>query len=324
MSSSLLASPCKAPKPFLPKPFLKWAGGKSQLLQQISNYLPEALANGSITTYIEPFLGGGAVFFYIAANYPQVREYYLLDVNPELILAYKTIQLDVERLIRELVVLEQDFISLSLPERINFFYRIRSLFNQQKININFSDYSHDWVQRTAQIIFLNRTCYNGLFRVNSRGYFNVPAGRYKNPTICNRENLRAVSRVLEKATIQLGDFSLIEEVANYTSSFIYFDPPYRPISKTANFTAYSANVFNDEEQLRLSKLFHDLDKNGAKLMLSNSDPKNLDETDNFFDDMYRDYRIERVQAARAINSKSNKRGHISEVLIMNYEIPSDI
>jgi DNA adenine methylase len=300
-----------------PRPFLKWAGGKSQLLEQMSHYFPEGLADGSINRYIEPFIGGGAVFFYLASNYQEIQEFYLFDINPELIIAYKTIQKNVEELIEELSRIQTEYFSLSLQEQVQYFYKIRTNFNFRKQEIDIHNYSFAWIQRTAQTIFLNRTCYNGLFRVNSKGYFNVPVGRYKNPKICNQENLCAVSEVLKKAVIQLGDFELSKEFSN-SSTFVYFDPPYRPISKTSNFTSYSENNFNDTEQLKLNILFKDLDAGGGKLMLSNSDPKNQDQNDNFFDDIYSQYRIERIKASRSINSNSSKRGEINELLIMNY------
>ncbi|NJL63633.1 MAG: DNA adenine methylase [Methylacidiphilales bacterium] len=300
-----------------PKPFLKWAGGKSQLLEQMSYYFPQGLADGSINRYVEPFIGGGAVFFYLASNYQQIQEFYLFDINPELIIAYKTIQQNVEDLIEELSRIQTEYFSLSLHEQVQYFYKIRTNFNSRKQEIDIHNYSFAWIERTAQTIFLNRTCYNGLFRVNSKGYFNVPVGRYKNPKICNQENLYAVSEALKKAVIQLGDFELSKQFSG-SSTFTYFDPPYRPISKTSNFTSYSENHFSDTEQLKLNSLFKDLDSSGVKLMLSNSDPKNQDQNDNFFDDIYSKYRIERIKASRSINSNSSKRGEINELLIMNY------
>ncbi len=312
LPSSLLTS--SLPKP---KPFLKWAGGKSQLIEQMSNYFPQGLADGSIHRYVEPFIGGGAIFFYLASNYEEIKEFYLFDINPELILAYRTIQQSVEELIEELSRIQTEYFSLCLQEQVKYFYKIRTSFNLHKQEIDFHKYSSSWIQRAAQTIFLNRTCYNGLFRVNSKGYFNVPVGRYKNPKICHQENLCAVSQVLKKAVIQLGDFELSKQFSD-SSTFIYFDPPYRPISKTSNFTSYSESNFSDTEQLKLNNLFKDLDAGGGKLMLSNSDPKNQDPNDNFFDDIYSEYRIERIKAFRSINSNSSKRGEINELLIMNY------
>lgn len=298
------------------QPFLKWAGGKTQLLTQIESLFPEELLTGSITKYIEPFVGGGAVFFRVANTYP-ISEFLISDVNPELILAYQTIQKDVESLISRLWKEQETYLSLTEEERKNFFYQVRNDYNLRRNQINFETYHSHWIERTAKLIFLNRTCFNGLFRVNSKGEFNVPFGRYKKPRICDRDNLRQVSQVLEKTIIQQGDFTNCKQFVDQTS-FVYFDPPYRPISKTSNFNAYSQQVFNDYEQLRLRDFFQSLDQKGAKLLLSNSDPKNEDQNDDFFEDAYSNYRIERVEAARNINSKGSKRGKIKELLIMNY------
>ncbi len=298
------------------QPFLKWAGGKTQLLTQIESFFPEELLTGSITKYIEPFVGGGAVFFRVANTYP-ISEFLISDVNPELIIAYQTIQKDVESLISRLWKEQETYLSLTEEERKNFFYQVRNDYNLRRNQINFETYNSHWIERTAQLIFLNRTCFNGLFRVNSKGEFNVPFGRYKKPRICDGDNLRQVSQVLEKTTIQQGDFTNCKQFVDQTS-FVYFDPPYRPISKTSNFNAYSQQVFNDSEQLRLRDFFQSLNQKGAKLLLSNSDPKNEDQNDDFFEDAYSNYRIERVEAARNINSKGSQRGKIKELFIMNY------
>ncbi|MBE9127504.1 MULTISPECIES: DNA adenine methylase [unclassified Coleofasciculus] len=298
------------------KPFLKWAGGKGQLLEQLKQFFPHELASGSIKRYIEPFVGGGAVFLYVAQSYP-VDNFFISDINPELILAYKTIQRQVNDLIERLLEIEYKYLSLEETERKDYFYLIRSKFNFQRTGIENQSYNPAWIERTAQLIFLNRTCFNGLFRVNSKGDFNVPAGRYKNPKICDEGNLRAVAKILQRTQIQQGDFRDCEQVVN-SSSFVYLDPPYRPISKTANFTAYSQAIFDDSEQLRLRDFFRLLDKQGAKLMLSNSDPKNEKATDDFFENAYDGYLIKRVKATRNINSNSSKRGQIDELLIMNY------
>ncbi len=301
-----------------PKPCLKWAGGKGQLLEQLEPFFPQELAQGSIQRYIEPFVGGGAVFLHIANTY-NVSEFYIFDINPELILAYQTIQKNVEDLIEILDNLQQHYFSLEEEKRKQYFYQIRSDFNQKRHQINFESYNLDWLERTAQLIFLNRTCYNGLFRVNAKGEFNVPFGRYKNPRICDRDNLRLLAQLLQKTHIQQGDFTECAKFVNH-QSLVYFDPPYRPISQTANFKSYSPNQFNDFEQLRLRDFFTYLDQKKAKLILSNSDPKNQDPTDDFFETAYAHYRIEKIQAARSINSKSSKRGKINELLILNYSL----
>lgn len=298
------------------KPFLKWAGGKSKLLEQLDQNFPKELINGSIKRYIEPFIGSGAVFLHIAQLY-KVDDFFISDINPELVLAYKTIQKEVEYLIEVLLNIQIKYLSLDQDERNKYFYQTRSTFNSRRNQINFHIYNKDWVERTAQIIFLNRTCFNGLFRVNSQGAFNVPVGRYKNPTICDKENLRAVSQILQKTQIQQGDFTECEKFVN-KQTLVYFDPPYRPISKTASFTSYSQSSFNGYDQLRLRDFFRLLDRQGGKLILSNSDPKNEEADDNFFDYAYEGYRIKRVKAARNINSKASKRGKIDELVIMNY------
>ena len=298
------------------KPFLKWAGGKSQLLEQINQYLPDELEKGLITRYVEPFVGSGAVFFYIAKLY-DISDFFILDVNEELILAYKTIQNNVEELIDILSGIQIKYLSLDETKKKDYYYYIRSLFNLQRNKLDFQRYNQDWVERTAQLIFLNRTCFNGLFRVNSKGYFNVPMGRYKNPLICNPENLREVSKILQKTQIHCGDFTDCEKWVD-AQTFVYFDPPYRPISNTADFTAYSKYNFDESEQFRLRDFFNLLAGKGAKLMLSNSDPKNENQNDDFFEIAYQDYRIERVKANRNINSNAQKRGQINELLIMNY------
>lgn len=298
------------------KPFLKWAGGKSQLLEQIEPFFPNELAQGSIDRYVEPFVGGGAVFLHIANLYP-VQEYFIFDLNPELILAYKTIQTNVEDLIQRLWKTQEQYLSLPEEERKQFFYQIRSDFNCKRKQINFDTYRDAWLKRTTELIFLNRTCFNGLFRVNGKGEFNVPFGRYKKPRICDAENLKVLADRLKKAHIEQGDFTQCQGIVN-DQSFVYFDPPYRPISQTANFKSYSQQLFNDQEQIRLRDFFQLLDETGAKLLLSNSDPKNENPNDDFFEQAYAGYNIEKVKATRNINSQGSKRGKINELLIMNY------
>jgi DNA adenine methylase len=299
------------------KPFLKWAGGKGQLLEQIQRHFPSEITNHKLR-YIEPFVGSGAVFFEIVNTY-ELDRYFILDINEKLILVYKTIQSYVEELINLLTEIQKFYLNLSEEERKKYYYQMRSQFNQtrDRNNINLQNYSDDWIERTTQFIFLNRTCFNGLWRVNSQGDFNVPMGRYKNPTICDRDNLRAVARILQKTDIHCGDFSNCEQWVN-NNTFIYFDPPYKPISKTSVFTGYSKHNFNDTEQLRLRDFFVKCDRLGAKLLLSNSDPKNEDPDNDFFETAYQGYRIERVKANRNINSNAQKRGQINEILIRNY------
>lgn len=298
------------------RPFLKWAGGKRQLLPQIDRFLPKELKEGSIVRYVEPFVGSGAVFFHVAQFYSPIQ-LYISDFNQELILAYQTIRRHVEGVISALRDIELHYISLTEDARKLFFYDQRTRFNASPFGLERESSSEENVKRTAQLIFLNRTCYNGLFRVNSKGEFNVPFGRYKNPTICDAANLQAVATILQRTEIRFGPYRDCEKVVD-ENTLVYFDPPYRPISKTANFTAYSKQVFDDKAQTDLAKFYRKLDQRGARLMLSNSDPKNVDPNDHFFETAYNGFHIERVRASRRINSRAENRGPVNELLIINY------
>ncbi len=298
------------------KPFLKWVGGKRQLLEQFEKLYPIELKIKKIKNYYEPFVGGGAVFFDIAQNY-EVENAFLYDINDELILTYKVIQKDVQKLIEFLFRYDKQYKKLSEEDRKQFFYEIRQNYNLQRFNIDYNKYSDNWIPRAAQTIFLNKTCFNGLFRFNSKGEFNSPVGKYKNPKILDKQNLLNVSKLLEIATIKKADFSEVKKDIK-ESSFVYFDPPYRPISKTASFTSYSKFNFQDDEQLKLAGLFYELDQQGHKLMLSNSDPKNTNPEDDFFETIYSAYNITRVDAKRSINSNGSKRNSIKEIVVTNY------
>ncbi|GAB4529857.1 MAG: Dam family site-specific DNA-(adenine-N6)-methyltransferase [Pleurocapsa sp.] len=296
-------------------PVLKWAGGKTQLLPQIKARYPAELQNNEINAYIEPFVGGGAVFFDIVNNF-SIERAYLFDINPELIVLYKVIQKNVADLIEELTLLSDKYLPLRDEERKIFYYDSRDRYNYFDKKIDTAVYQPEWIKRAALTVFLNRTCFNGLYRVNKQGAFNVPMGKYKNPKILNIENLLAVNQAFQIACIKQADFS---EVLKYASrnTFIYYDPPYRPISKTASFNSYSSSQFNDDEQKRLRNVFKEASDRGALQMLSNSDPSNYIE-DSFFDDLYQEFKIKRISASRAINSKGSKRGSIKELLITNY------
>lgn len=300
------------------RPFLKWAGGKGQLLNKFQKLYPKQLKEKKIKTFYEPFLGSGAVFFDIAQHY-NIESAYLYDINDELILTYRVIQKDVSKLLDFLYRYQKNYLKLDKKKRQDLFYDQRTNYNLQRFNIDYNKYSEQWFPRAAQLIFLNRTCFNGLYRVNSKGEFNSPAGDYDNPTICDEQNLLAVHKVLQIAEIKKADFKeIITDLK--AKSFVYFDPPYRPISKTANFKAYNKQDFADSEQIKLAKLFKQLDKKGTQVMLSNSDPKNNDPDDNFFDEIYSDYNITRVSARRMINSNPTKRGAINEIVVTNYSI----
>ena len=307
---------CNEKSASLAKPFLKWAGGKSQLLDKFIEFYPAELKNGSITNYYEPFIGGGAVFFEVVQLY-NIRSAYLYDINEELILTWRVIQQDVFSLIEILDSLQKKYEKLDDEKQSDFYYEIRADFNRDLAKTDHSKYSEQWIKRAAQIIFMNKTCFNGLFRLNQKGEFNVPVGRYKNPKILDEQNLIKVSKLLEIAEIKNSGFEAVEhDLAE--NSFVYFDPPYRPISKTSDFTSYSKLKFEDNEQRQLAALFHRLHKKGIKQMLSNSDPKNNDPNDNFFDEMYNDFSISRIPARRMINSDASKRDAINEIIVTNY------
>ncbi len=301
------------------RPFLKWAGGKRQLLGQFQLYFPQELnGKGIIKRYYEPFLGSGAVFFWIMQNC-KLEESFINEFNPEIYLCYTSIQNNVEKLINLLKALEKKYSVFKETAQEEFYYQIRHKYNDSRKDINLKNsYAKRYVERAALTIFLNRTCFNGLYRVNSSGYFNVPFGRYKNPTICDVENLRAVSHRLKGVVITNDDFSVVERQIK-KSSFVYFDPPYRPLNKTSNFTSYSKNEFDDKEQERLASVFKRLNRiDNVKIMLSNSDPKNEDKKDNYFERLYAGFRIERLKAKRMINCDASRRGEINEILVMNY------
>ena len=248
-------------------------------------------------------MGGGAVFFHIAQNYNNIKRFYLLDVNEDLVNCYNAVKNNAESLIEELEKLESEFLPMAKPSRKDFYYGIRDQFNSDR--------------SPAKLIFLNKTCYNGLYRVNREDEFNVPFGDYKNPTICDAENLERVSRLLQKAKVICADF---EESRTYIdkSTFVYFDPPYRPLSPTASFTSYSKDNFDEAEQIRLAEFCRRIDAKGANFLLSNSDPKNEDPTDRFFEEQYKGFTIDTVKATRPINCRASGRGQINELLITNY------
>ncbi len=299
------------------KPFLKWAGGKSQLLSQLRPHYPPELKDGRIVRYVEPFLGGGAVFLDVAQSF-DIHEAFLIDINEELILVYTVVQRDPARLIEALTDLRDHYFSLDAEPRADYFYEVRERYNTQKQAIDFTTYSDAWIERAAFMIFLNKTCFNGLFRVNASGLFNVPFGRYKRPIVFEEQNIFRISQLLRKATLTIGSYDVCEQWID-DDTFVYFDPPYRPISATSSFTSYSRDKFNDEDQRALATFYARLDAyTQAKLMLSNSDPRNLDPDDDFFDSLYKQFIIRRVSANRMINSDARGRGKIDELLITNY------
>ncbi|MFC6225739.1 DNA adenine methylase [Hymenobacter artigasi] len=293
------------------KPFLKWAGGKRQLIPTIQAILPATLAQETDLTYVEPFIGGGAVLFWMLQQYPNIRRAVINDINPDLTTAYQVVQQRPEELIKALNTIQEFYYKLGTEDaRRSYFDEVRAEFNQRPLAP---------LRNTVALIFLNRTCFNGLYRVNSKGGFNVPFGRYDRPSICNPTTIRADSALLARVTILNGDFT---EVLPHVSanSLFYFDPPYKPLSKTALFNAYATETFDDGAQCRLAEFCRNLDTRGYRWLLSNSDVQNTDSGNSYFDDLYAGFALQRVQAKRTINSKAEGRGHISELLINNYAL----
>lgn len=291
------------------KPFLKWVGGKTQLLPEIRKFYP---FDSSITKYAEPFVGGGAVLFDVLNN-ASVQEIYISDMNSDLINTYQVVKDKVANLVSILQKWQNEYLPLGQDERKKHFYAQREEFNTLKHNPS----DNNSVIRAALMIYLNKTCFNGLYRVNRKGDYNVPMGAYKQPLICDAQNLLQLSKKLHNVQIVQADYKKVEEFAD-EKTFVYFDPPYRPLTKTSNFTSYTENEFDDHKQLELAQFVKKLSNKGCKVLASNSDPKNADENDDFFDIAYAGLNIHRVQASRMINSKGSSRGKISELLISNY------
>ncbi|MDI6643695.1 MAG: Dam family site-specific DNA-(adenine-N6)-methyltransferase [Methanobacteriaceae archaeon] len=301
-----------------PRPFLKWAGGKNQLLKEFKKRLPLHIVRYKrVYKYVEPFLGGGAMFFFLKRNF-EVKESFLFDINPDLIMAYKVIQNNQKELLDHLEDIESRHLKMNEKNRKKHYYLIRTIYNQQMKNFDYDNPGEEWVERTSYFIFLNKTCYNGLFRLNKKGEFNVPYGKYDNPKIYNKENIIQINKALRDTEIFQGDFTESEYFID-EKTLVYLDPPYRPLSNTSNFTNYAKNGFSDSNQLILAKFFFKMDKKGAYLILSNSDPKNKNPDDKFFDDLYKNYIIERIPAKRNINRDRLKRGQINELIIRNFK-----
>ena len=292
------------------KPFIKWVGGKTQLIPQLDSLLPSDFSKWKDVTYIEPFVGGGAMLFYMIQRYPNIKRAIINDINSDLTTCYKTVRDKPEELINSLENIQNKFYALNTEEeRKDFFLSCRSRYNEKNLVP---------IENTTLFFFLNRTCFNGLYRVNKKGLFNVPFGKYTNPMILDAETIRKDSSLLQQVEILTGDF---EDTLKYVqgSALFYFDPPYRPLSDTSSFNDYTKESFNDSAQIRL-KLFCDkIHQQGHYFMLSNSDCKGKNEEDNFFDTLYNEYVIDRVWASRSINSNACKRGKLTEILVHNYK-----
>ena len=288
------------------KPFLKWAGGKSWLIEHIESLLPPHLLSDSFT-YVEPFVGSGAMLFWFLDRFPKMEKAIINDLNPDLINVYKVIASNVNELISALSIIEKEYYSfIGEDNKKIYYYDKRDRYNLRECNN---------VDHAALFIFLNRTCFNGLYRVNKDNKYNVPMGKYKNPKICNRINLWDVSEALKKVEIRCGDYA--DTLIESGNPIYYFDPPYKPISVSSSFGAYTKDGFGDGDQVRLKEFCDILDGKGYNWFLSNSDVRE-NGGDNFFDDMYSKYNILRVNAKRSINSDKDGRGLVSEIIINNF------
>ena len=291
------------------KPFIKWVGGKGQLIEQLEAKLPADFDNWDNATYIEPFIGGGAMLFYMLQQHPNINRAVINDINPDLITCYRTVRDNVELLIPALRDIQAEYHALSdMEAKREMFMAVRQSYNEKNL---------DPIENTVKFFFLNRTCFNGLYRVNKRGLYNVPWGKYIQPQICDEYTLRTDSELLKRVEILEGDF---EDTLSYAqgNTLFYFDPPYRPLSDTSSFNDYTKDAFNDDSQVRLKEFCDHVNVDGHCFMLSNSDCKGKNEADNFFEVLYANYYIDRVMASRNVNANGAKRGKISELLIRNY------
>ena len=291
------------------KPFIKWVGGKGQLIEQLEAKLPADFDNWDNATYIEPFIGGGAMLFYMLQQHPNIKRAVINDINPDLITCYRTVRDNVELLIPALRDIQAEYHALSdMEAKREMFMAVRQSYNEKNLGP---------IENTVKFFFLNRTCFNGLYRVNKRGLFNVPWGKYIQPQICDEYTLRTDSELLKRVEILEGDF---EDTISYAegNTLFYFDPPYRPLSDTSSFNDYTKDAFNDDSQVRLKEFCDHVNVDGHCFMLSNSDCKGKNEADNFFEVLYANYYIDRVMASRNVNANGAKRGKISELLIRNY------
>ena len=292
------------------KPFIKWVGGKGQLIEQLEAKLPADFDNWDDATYIEPFVGGGAMLFHMLQKHHNIKHAVINDINSDLITCYRTVRDNVEELISTLQEIQAQYYALQdIEAKREMFMEVRQRYNEKNL---------DPIENTAKFFFLNRTCFNGLYRVNKKGSFNVPYGKYMQPLICDEDTLRADSKLLKRVEILEGDF---ENTLFYAKGKIlfYFDPPYRPLSDTSSFNNYTKEAFNDESQIRLKHFCDKVTAEGHSFMLSNSDCKVKNEADNFFDILYADYYVDRVMASRNVNANGAKRGKISEILVHNYD-----
>lgn len=301
------------------RPFIKWAGGKGSLLKQLDLLLPSELKENKIENYYEPFLGNGAMFFYIKQTY-NVKNIYLYDKNPDIVILFIVVQNHISKLLSALLDLEDKFMSLKFKDKKDLFYEIRHKLNDQLKTIDRSQYNDQWIIRATYIMFLNRNCFNGLYRVNFIGEFNVPFANYAKPIIVDQINLIECNKLLQNVNIGCMGY---EDSINIIkpNSFVYLNPPYKPLTKFGRLNMYYTNKFDDNAQINLANsLKNKINDNSIKIMLSNSNPKIYNPSDDFFEQIYGDhFNIKYVFATRCINSNSQERTKISEVVIRNYD-----
>ena len=295
------------------KPFVKWAGGKGGIIKTLDALLPADFSETKDWTYIEPFVGGGAMLFHLLTKYKNIRRVVINDINPDLIHCFRLIAKDPKTLIERLKNLEHNYYNEDVQNKEELYYACRDQFNMEGINTD---------ERAALFIFLNHTCFNGLYRVNSLGMFNVPTGRYKHPVICNEDLIMCDHKLLnsvELVVLDAGDYKRTgNRISTKYPNFIYFDPPYRPITETSNnFKDYSSSPFGDAQQEELKLFCDEMNKKGCKFMLSNSDSKdNMGES--YFEKLYQGYNFQCISAPRYINAFAKKRLKLKEVLVRNY------
>ncbi|MCR5217565.1 DNA adenine methylase [Treponema sp.] len=289
------------------KPFIKWVGGKTQLLSELRHHYPN-----TFTKYCEPFVGGGAVLFDVLQQPNPPHEILINDINSELINLYQNIKNTPDNLINRLYELQEEY-QITVPEARKELYLAKRASYNQFILENVRDKN---LEKAALFIYLNKTCFNGLYRVNKKGLFNVPFNNATNPLLCDENNIRECSRLLQNVQMHVGDYSYCREFID-KNTFVYIDPPYRPLTATSSFTSYSENEFSDTQQIQLGNFVTEMANKGAHIVVSNSDPRNANTEDNFFDNLYANFHIERVHASRMVNSNARKRGPINELIISN-------
>ena len=295
-------------KSIVAKPFVKWAGGKGSLVKILASHLPSDFCDKENVTYIEPFVGGGAMLFYMLTHFSNIHRVVINDVNADLILCYQLIKNNPQILIEQLKQIENEYKQLeTMEEKSIYYYNMRNKYNSNIIMDS---------ERAACFIFLNKTCFNGLYRVNSNGKFNVPFGKYKKPIICDDKLIMTDHEFLKNVDIYAGNYSEISKHFGNGFIFIYIDPPYRPLSGTAFFKEYSHNVFDDKEQEKLKIFCDELTTKGCSIMLSNSN--SMDGGESYFAKLYKDYYIDQIKTIRYINAHVGKREKETELLIMNY------